>query len=286
MFMYSFPQAGEQNILLMILTGLGIGFLAGLFGVGGGFLAVPILNLIYGINILIAKGTDLFTILFTTTSAGYRHHKNRFVNFKVGITIGLASIVTAWIGSKLSFGINKELFKLVFGVLLLIIALRMIGVFDRFFEKEEEELKEKGVVHTGRFGFITQFEGEDIFISIPRVILIGVILGLFSGFFGVGGGVILVPMLHYILKMPMHMVVGTSVIIIWWTALSGTTAHWVEGKVDWQLGLILAIGSVVGAYLGALLAKRLNQKRLKRYFSIVLIVAGAKMLWVGLSKLI
>jgi hypothetical protein len=92
-------------------------------------------------------------------------------------------------------------------------------------------------------------------------------------------------MLYYILKMPMHLVIGTSVCIVWLTALSGTAAHWIEQKVDWQLGLILATGTVIGAYLGAILARHLDQEKLKRYFAVVIVVASLKMIADSLSKL-
>ena len=130
MFEYAFPIAGTQNLILIILTGFLIGLLSGFFGVGGGFLLVPILNIFYGIDIMIAKGTDLFQIFFTSIVGTYKHYKNRFVNFKIALAIGLPSVITVWIGEHLSLGIDKALFKILFGILLILISVKMFGLFN------------------------------------------------------------------------------------------------------------------------------------------------------------
>ena len=103
------------------------------------------------------------------------------------------------------------------------------------------------------------------------------IAGIFSGLLGIGGGLILVPLFHYLLKMNMHLAVGTSLAIIVPTALVGALRHATQSHVDWRLVLFAALFAIVGGFLGAGLSMHLNVGLLRKIFAVFLLLVALKM---------
>ncbi len=111
----------------------------------------------------------------------------------------------------------------------------------------------------------------------PRILVVGVVGGFVGGFFGVGGGIVLVPLILWVLKTQRHVAHATSLAAIIVIALSGMAGFAVEGQVNWVVGVGLAIGGVTGAAYGANLMDRLSPRTLRNVFAIVLIVSGLRM---------
>lgn len=107
---------------------------------------------------------------------------------------------------------------------------------------------------------------------------LGLTAGTLGGLLGVGGGIIIVPALIYLLKLPTHVAVGTSLAVIIPTAISGSFTHFTKGNVDLRAALLVAIGSIVGAYLGATVAEQLPELFLKRAFGILLAIMAIRMI--------
>lgn len=116
--------------------------------------------------------------------------------------------------------------------------------------------------------------------NIMVVIILGLCAGIFSALLGVGGGVILVPGMVFLLGMEMHKAIGTSLAIIIPTALMGVYRHNIHGNIDWKIGLLIAVGSIIGAYAGAWISNFLPENILKKIFVIFLLVTAFKM-WRG-----
>ncbi|PKM92519.1 MAG: hypothetical protein CVU81_00040 [Euryarchaeota archaeon HGW-Euryarchaeota-1] len=268
---FYFPVSGiDANILYLALVGLVIGFLSGLLGVGGGFIMVPVLTLAFGVPMKIAIGTDTFYIVVTALSGAYKHIKNGFVNFKIVGVIAASAIFAAQLGAMLCIETPKETVQLLFGILLLLIAFNML-IKTNIFNKNKKE----GNIE--RYGFWTEFKEEKYFVSIPKALGIGLLVGGFSGFFGVGGAVVLIPLMLSVLRLPMHLVVGSSLLVVMLSALSGSTRYFLEGFVDIQLGIALLCGSIIGAYIGAHISSKTKPEKLKKVFAVMLIIVGLKM---------
>jgi len=109
--------------------------------------------------------------------------------------------------------------------------------------------------------------------------LAGIVAGLSAGLLGIGGGLLLVPIFYYILKVPMHIAVGTSLMVIVFTSISGSIKHFQLDNIDFKLALCVAIFSIIGSYYGAHLSEKLPADTLRRIFAVVLMLVSIKMFW-------
>jgi uncharacterized protein len=109
--------------------------------------------------------------------------------------------------------------------------------------------------------------------------MIGLVSGVTSGLFGVGGGIVMVPAMFWLLQMPIKSAIGTSLAVIIPTALMGTYKHFNQGNVDWKVATALIPTAVAGGYLGAWLVSQLSAEQLRRAFAVLLVVAGLRLLF-------
>lgn len=260
-FNFYFPVAGVNiNVIILIIIGFITGFLSGLLGIGGGFIIVPLLTILFGIPIKVAIGTSSAYITITSIVGSYKHIKNGFVNFKIVFAIGISAIISAQIGAMLCIKTPKDIVQILFGAILILIGVYML-------------IKE-------RYKFSMKFQGEKFFVSIPIAFLIGIVVGLFSGFFGIGGAIILIPLMLYIMKLQPHLVIGCSLMISMLSAFSGTITYLANNFVDVYLLVALVSGSIFSAYIGASMSSKIKQKKLKEIFAILIIIIGFKMIGV------
>lgn len=265
----------NANIAYLILLGFFVGFLSGLLGIGGGVIIVPLLTIFFGVPMKVAIGTSNLYIAITGLTGIYKHIKNKFVNFKIVLAIGISAIIFAQVGASLCIKTPKETVQLLFGVLLILIGLYIIiDKFLKFGKFKIIETKTKKFI----YGFFVKFREEKFFVNIPKAIVIGMITGLFSGFFGIGGAVILIPLMLYILKFPIYLTIGCSLTVAVLSAFSGSIIYFTNGFVDIFLVIWLSVGSVFGSYIGAYIAPKIKQKKLEEIFAIVVIIIGLKMI--------
>jgi len=225
-----------------------IGFLAALLGLGGGFLIVPCLTFL-GVPIHHAVGTSSAIIIFSSLSAIIEYRKHGHINYKAGLLIALPSVVGAYIGAWATMLINASILKIIFGIALVIVAIRMI----KHDVNTEKKLKEWVIPFGGFFA------------------------GLVSGLLGVGGGIINVPFLAY-LGLPMHSAVATSSFSIFFTSIASATKHYMLGNIEPIWIVLFAPGVIIGAQAGAKFAKRMRAKKLKEAFSVVLVFLAISMI--------
>ncbi|NJF25644.1 sulfite exporter TauE/SafE family protein [Thermococcus sp. Bubb.Bath] len=241
------------NYLLNFVLGLGIGFIAGLLGVGGGFLIVPTL-VILGEPIHLAIGTSLACITISALASAYTHLRRGAVLFRVVLIKETFSMPFAVIGAYLSSLIPTRPLKVIFAGLLLYLTYSLF--------------RSRGECHN-------ETAGE---INYRRVPLVGILAGLTSGLLGISGGVLNVPLFHTYIGLPMGYSVGTSSLSLFFTALAGTIGHYRLGQVDLHAALLLAPGLIIGAHYGALAVHRLRPVFIKRIFAVLLIIVALKML--------
>jgi uncharacterized membrane protein YfcA len=283
------PVAGNA-VSIPLLLGLGgtVGFLSGLFGVGGGFLLTPLLIMI-GIPPTIAAASDSNQIVAASSSGTYAHARAGSVDFKMGLLLLLGGIGGGSVGVyliKLLRAMGNADFVI---TVTYVVMLGSIGGY--MFAESLRSLRlgpptTRGEARPSLYARIVsnlpwqmEFPRSNVRLSILMPLLLGVLVGTLAAIMGVGGGFIMVPVMVYLLRMPMHVVVGTSLFQILFTCINVTVLQArMNHTVDFVLALILLCGSVIGAQLGAVTSKRLKADQLKILLALIVLGVTAKML--------
>ncbi len=264
----------SAQIIALLVTGIGVGFASGLLGVGGCFIMVPVqfwalksIGVDPTIAIRIAFGTNLLVVLPTAFTGAITHHKKGAVIWKAGIALGITGAIGAFIGAFLASHLPGKVLKVAFGIAVIIGALRML---------------------TARPPKISEEPSQNLL----SYILWGFPLGIVSGIIGIGGGVLMIPIMVFFLKFKMHQAVGTSTALMIFTAIGGALSFLINGLgveglppystgyLNWLQWLLLAGCSIPMAIVGARVAHKLPAKQLKYIFIFVMIYMGLKMIGV------
>jgi len=274
------------NILLIILLGIMVGGLTGLFGVGGGFLMTPLL-IFLGIPPAVAVGTEAPHVLASSVSGVIAHWRRKNVDFKMGFFLMIGGVVGSTVG--------VNLFKIlrIFGQIdiviqmLFLIFLGFIG-FSMAFESAKttitkyrttSSIRTKLHQHSWIHGlpFKLRFHRSKLYISTIPPIVIGFFVGVLSAMMGVGGGFIIIPAMVYLLGMSTNVVVGTSLFqIIFVTANSTFFQSYLNQTVDIVLASLMIVGGVIGAQIGARLGTKLKAEYLRGILAILVLAVCAK----------
>ncbi len=283
--------ANSVNALLLVGLGGVVGFLSGLFGVGGGFLLTPLLIMI-GIPPTVAAASDSNQIVAASASGTYAHARGGTVDFKMGILMLIGGIIGGTLGVRLiqvlrAMGEANFVITITYVVMLGTIGSYMFYDSLRGLRKTPtaptaEQATRKPSIYArvvNGLPWQVEFRRSGIRLSILMPLVLGGLVGVLSAIMGVGGGFIMVPVMVYLLRMPMHVVVGTSLFQILFTCTNVTVMQaWMNHTVDFILALLLLIGSVIGAQIGARVSKRLKADQLKILMSVIVLVVMGKML--------
>lgn len=252
---------------ILLLLGFLIAVFAAITGVGGGVLFVPLLTLAYGLLPAQAVGTSLMIMVFGGFGATIGYAIQKRVYFRTGLLLALATAPGAVIGAYLTAVLPSTVLGVAFGAFLVILAARMI-LANRAQKKNDKKAP------------VVKCEA-DCFRNKKRLLLgftFAFFAGILSGLLGIGGGVLLVPILLLVMVVPMHIAVGTSMFLVALTSLSGAFQHFTLGNVDLQFGVLLSVGAFVGALVGAWVSKRLSAKKVQLVFAFSLIAVGIEMM--------
>lgn len=288
MYIYLPVAMTSINVFLPVGLGLAVGLLSGLFGIGGGFLMTPLLIML-GIPPTVAAATDSNQIVAASTSGAYAHYKVGNVDFKMGLYLLIGGFLGGFIGVQ-AIKILKVIGNVDFVIkITYILLLGIIGTF-MFIESLSSMKKKKTTAEAKKESNIarmlkslplqTNFEKSGVSHSVLIPIFFGGFVGILSAIMGVGGGFMMVPVMLYILKMPMHIVVGTSLfqilfICIEITFLQAYTNH----NVDFILALLLLLGSTIGAQIGAVFGRRLRAEQLKILLATIVLAVAVKIIF-------
>jgi uncharacterized membrane protein YfcA len=282
------PVAGSA-VNMFLLLGLGglVGFLSGLFGVGGGFLMTPLLIMI-GIPPTVAAASDSNQIVAASSSGTYAHAQAGSVDFKMGLLLLVGGIVGGSVGVYLikmlramgnaDFVITVTYVVMLGGIgaYMFVESLRSMKVSKRARHGEPRPSMYARLV--GTLPWKIDFQRSRVELSLLMPLLLGFLVGTLAAVMGVGGGFIMVPVMVYLLRMPMHVVVGTSLFQILFTCVNVTVLQATLNRtVDFVLALFLLLGSVVGAQIGALVSKRLKADQLKILMALIVLAVTVKM---------
>lgn len=246
----------------------GVGFVAGIlsgaFGVGGGIVTTPAIRLLLGYPELVAVGTPLLVIIPTSLAGALSYLRRGLVDLRVGLIVGCAGIPGTVVGAAGSAQAGGRIVLLLTAAIIFVIALDSVrGVFGS--RERPGETTPSGPRH-----------------GVPGLVLLGLGAGTFSGFFGIGGGFIIVPALMRFFGFPIKTAVGTSLVVVGLLAVPGSAMHFYLGHIDLMLAAILAAGVIPGAILGAQLTAIASEGAVRIGFAGLL---SATAVWLAIHEL-
>lgn len=271
------------------MLGLVAGWYGTMVGLGGGFLLVPAF-LFMGFDPRTAAGTSMAVVLANSTSASFSYLRQRRVDIASGALFALAGAPGAWLGAAVDQVIPERLFASIFAALLLWIGIRLLvapaappaSSTDRSPRDDEPR---PGVIAGNRPGYVTRdlvdASGRRYVYRYNIAAALGVSMagGFISSSLGLGGGIVQVPSMVFLFGFPAHVAAATSHIVIVVQSLVGTVSHARYGDVRWTEAVIVAVGAVVGAQVGAYTATRIAAAPLMRLLAAAVLLTAGKLLW-------
>ena len=275
------------NAVVIVMLGLGVGLLSGMFGVGGGFLTTPLL-IVYGIPPTVAAASSASQVTGASVSGVFAHLRRQ------GVDLHMGAVLIA--GGILGSGAGALLFRLLqasgqIDTVIAILYVLMLGSIGWLMLSES-----LGAIRAQRTGVAPQakrrrhhpmvaalplrwrFYRSGLYISPLAPLLLGFATGILTMLLGVGGGFILIPAMLYLLGMPAQVVVGTSLFQILFVSAAATMVHSVTTKaVDIVLAVLLLLGSVVGAQLGARFAAKAKPEYLRLVLAVMVLLVALRM---------
>ena len=274
--------------VVVALCGVGVGILSAMFGIGGGIVMVPLIHMAFGQPAAVASGTSLFAILPTSISGMVARLHDGTIRFPVGIAVGLAGACLSPLGAVAASNLPGVYAMVLTAFFILFTA---YNLFKRVWRTRPSAKAAEG---TGATGVTSAAASSAAAASRPAAAtlrraplqdatgvrlygaaaVLGAVVGLLSGYLGLGGGFLIVPLLQFAFGFTMKQATGTSLVAVAIFAVPSFIAHAILGNVMWVLGLLLIVGSVFGAKIGAAVIKRVNDRLLTALFAVLLVVAG------------
>ncbi len=247
----------DVTLVILIAIGIGGGVFGSVIGVGGGIIFTPALTLM-GIPPARVAGTSLLAVTFTSVSSVISYARQKRILYEIAWRLAVLSIPGAILGAYISTVISIDLFKLFFSILLVVAVIYIL--FGSRIRAERDEKKS-----------VRNFYPLAYFLAFSA--------GIVSSLFGVGGGIMFVPILLIIMNMNMKEAAPTSQFIIMISAVSGLIVHVLLGNPDYVYALSLAVGAFAGAAIGAEFLSHLRERLLRILLSISLLVVSGRLIY-------
>jgi uncharacterized membrane protein YfcA len=251
-----------------LTAGAGVltGILSGLFGVGGAVISTPAIRAL-GASAAVAIGTTLPSIIPGAASGALRYRRDDLIDRRAVLSTAPAGVAAAVAGAVVAEGVpgDGHLLMLLTAALLAVAGVRMIQAVQADAppapESDAEAIASQASDHPPH--------------PLRRYVAVGTVAGFLSGLLGVGGGIVMVPAFSQLLGLTVKRAIGTSLACVAVFAVAGTVTHGLEGGIDWRFGLLLAVGTIPGAQVGAALAIRADDDRLRRVVGTFLCATAA-----------
>lgn len=248
-----------------VLLGIGTGIIGTLIGVGGGFIIIPVLLFLYpDKDPAIITAISLAVICANSSSGSFAYARMKRINYRAGLLFAAAAVPGAIAGSLIISFIPAKIFNLVFGIILFAVGVYLF-LSSGNLHKPEHDAK-----------VFPKF-------NVGLGMSISAITGLISSLLGIGGGIVHVPMMVYLLKFPVHFATATSHFTLAIMTFFGTLVHIYNGdlKGQWMIVTFLAAGVLAGAQVGAALSQRIHGKLIIKILSVVLVLVGLRIVLKG-----
>ena len=241
--------------LWLILLGFAGGILGSMIGLGGGIIVVPVLTFL-GFSPTAAASNSLFAALSNAVASTISYSKQKRIEYSLGLKLGLLSIPGTVLGAVISSDVAPEIFKVLFGLVLIASAAYIF--LRRNLESKQKTISKQMMVFAIGASFFA---------------------GIISSFFGIGGGIVFVPLMVAGMGMAMKRAAPTSQLILLFASLSGVITHSLLGHPDFTQAGFLAIGSFIGGLVGARLSIDIKERYLQILVSVVILIAAAKLFY-------
>jgi uncharacterized membrane protein YfcA len=237
----------------LILLGFAAGIIGSMIGLGGGFVVVPILTF-FGFSPQLAASDSLFAAFSNAVASTMSYAKQKRIEYSIGLKLGLLSVPGTILGAYISDGITPSSFKILFGIVLLASSIYIF--LKRKMESKEYNLSKQIMILAVGASFFA---------------------GIISSLFGIGGGVVFVPLMVIAIGLSMKMAAPTSQFILLFASASGMIAHALLGHPDFYQALFLSIGAFAGGLVGSRLSLRVEEKKLRIIVTVVLVITAIKL---------
>lgn len=256
------------------------GFLGSLTGLGGGVVIVPMLVLMFGVDIRYAAGASLISVIATSSAAASTYVKQRISNFRIGMFLQVAATIGALVGAILAGIIQANVISIIFGVVLV-----LNSILSR---KYKEDAGNKPVDKLASFfslnGSYPTSTGKQFYnvYNLPGGFALMFLAGTLSGLLGIGSGALKVLAMDGVMRIPFKVSTATSNFMIGVTAAASAGVYLVSGYVDPLLCLPVMFGVIVGSKLGAKLLVTANPQYIRMVFIIIVALVGVQMIYKGI----
>lgn len=255
-----------------VLVGIGIGILSGMLGIGGGTVLVPIFRLAFGMSAIMSTATSLFTIIPTSISGAVSHVRAKTCIVSLGLAAGIGGACTSpfgvWLATMSPGWAIMAVAALIIGYSAISMLRKAIAMKPATAGSADSE---------GTPGDVSAAPAGEFKPTRKHLLIgacIGLVAGLASGYVGVGGGFIMVPLMLSLIGIPMKKASGTSLIAVMILAVPGVIEQGLLGNIDYLAGIMVAVGSIPGAVVGAQLVRKVPERILRFIFGGFLIVAA------------
>jgi uncharacterized membrane protein YfcA len=276
---------GPVDVLIIFLVSIVAGFIGALFGLGGGVLIIPFLTLVEGVPVPLAVGASIVSVVATSSASAATYVQDHLTNLRLGMFLEIGTVAGAITGAFVAVFLPASALFILFGVILLYATIVMIRARGIDFPANVRPDKTSRILALG-----SQYEDQSLnrvvkyeVTRTPLTVFIGYFAGIVSGLLGVGGGVINVPTMNLVSKVPVKVASATSNFMIGVTAAASASVYLLRGDVHPLLAAPLIIGVAGGALLGTRVLKVTPPTRVKVAFGILLAAISLLMILKGFN---
>lgn len=257
------------------------GFIGSILGLGGGVIVVPVLTLVFGVDIRYAVAASLISIIATSSGAAASFLKDHLTNVRLAILLEVGTVFGAMSGFLLSTTLKSSSLFLCFGGFLLFSAVMM-------FRQKKDSRAEINHPWSEKLGLHSKFpeKGEWIHYKIANVpfgLISMYVAGVFSAILGIGSGIFKIMAMDGAMKVPMKVSSATSNFMIGVTASASAGAYFLRGDIKPEIASPVAIGIIVGAWIGAKVMPKMNAASIRKVFIVVMVIVSIQMIMKGLQ---
>lgn len=263
--------------IYLALAAAGASILGSMLGLGGGVFIVPLFTLFLGVDPKIAVGASAIAVVTNSVVGSTRHLRNRYVNIRLSMLLEISTALGAILGALIAVAVSAGFLKALLGAVLLYAAWSMLRgrkvEIENCAEDAPDALSLMDSFPEGKDGHVVRY--------LPQNVPIGVGAsggaGIISGMLGIGGGVVQVPMMNLLMKVPLRAAAGSSSFMVGMTAVATAAVFYASGKIDLSVTVPAMLGVLLGSNVGSILTKRLKTERLVIVFVVVMVYLGVSM---------
>jgi uncharacterized membrane protein YfcA len=241
------------QLFIDLLLGVVLGALGGLFGIGGGMVAIPVLGLLFGLDQMLAQGTALVMVVPNVLLALWRYHQRNRIDWRQALALGLSGLICAWLAAQWALGLDAANMRIGFAVFLLLL----------------------GLYNLARLCWPQRSQKALVALNWLPLTALGSLAGALGGVFGVGGAVLATPVLTSLFGVGQVTAQGLSLALAAPSTAVTLASYAAHAQVDWLLGVPLALGGLLGIGWGVRAAHALPERVLRGLFSAFLLVSAA-----------